>query len=149
MVQGIAVVRAAAGAAADGGADHGGHGLDLSAGHVAVFCQMVYNRIDAHQAEVHLHDINDGTPAGHGGADAEAHDGILCQRGVDDPVGAVLMIQVAGDAVGAAQDTDILAHHNDLFVPAEFLVQGQADCLHVCHFLRFHDYSSFPSQRSA
>ena len=132
------MVGTATGTAADGRADHCGHLLNLSAGHEAVLGQVVDDGVYRHHAEVHLHDLHDRAPAHHGCADAETNDGVLCQGRVDDPVGAVLVIQVAGDAIGTAQDAHILPQQDDLVVPGQFLIHRQTEGLHICHGFCFH-----------
>jgi len=135
--------------AAYGCPDHGRHLLDLAAGHIAVLGQVVDNRIHADHTEVHLHDVDNGPPASHGRADAEAHNSVLCQGGINDPVGSILVVQVAGHAVSSAQDANILAHHDDLLIPGELLIQSKSDSLHICHIFRFHLLCSSRPQHSA
>src|SRR5699024_2219945 len=77
---------------------------------------VVDDLVDGQQREVDRHDLDDRAQAEHGGSDGRADEALLGDRGVPDPLGAEFFEETLGDLVGALEDTDLLAHDEDVLV---------------------------------
>ncbi len=106
----------------------------LAAEHVADLGRVVDDLVEGVEREVHGHDLHDRPRAGHRRADRGADEALLGDRRVAHAVGAELLHQAGGDAVGAVEEPDLLAHHEHALVALELLpqrlVERLADGLH-------------------
>ena len=109
----------------------------LAAEHRADLGRVVDDLVHRDEQEVQRHDLHDRALAEHRGADAGAHEALLGDRGVAHAVGPELVEQTRGDLVGAVEDADLLAHHEDALVARELLAQRKAQGLAVGHDLGF------------
>ena len=94
------------------------HGSDLGC--------VIDDLVHRDEQEVEGHDLDHRALAEHRGADAGADEALLGDRGVAHAVGPELVEQTGGDLVGAVEDADLLAHHEDALVARELLAQRQA-----------------------
>src|SRR5215203_2069538 len=126
-------------ATAVGATDHERH-FDLAAGEVADLGSVLDDLVRRQEREVPGHHLDDGTHAHHGHADGGADEAVLGDGHVHDALGAVLVVEAVGDKVGAAVDTDILAHQHHVLVVVELvdhrLPKGLAVGLGLRHGLR-------------
>ena len=106
----------------DRAADHEGHGHP-SAGHVAPFGGVVDDLVHRQGDEVGDLQLDHGTAADDGGADACTGNAGLRDRRVDHAPGPELLEQARGDLEQPAQAGDVLADHEHLLVAAHLLVQ--------------------------
>jgi hypothetical protein len=99
-------------------ADHQRH-AELVARHVTHGSGIVEDLVEREQAEIHRHQFDDRTHAGHRGADAGAGEARLRQRRVPDPLGPELGEQPVADRVAPAVAADVLTHQEDALVAGE------------------------------
>jgi len=123
---GRADIRAAVGRAADNHRD-----IDESARHVADAAGIVDDLIKADIGEAPEHELDHRPQTHHGRTDAEAQEGRLADRGVDDPLGAEALPEPLGDFVGAVVLGDLLTHQKDVLVAGEFLGKSVVESLAV------------------
>ena len=94
--------------------------------HVAQLGGVVGELVQTQPEEVHEHDLGHRPQAAEGRTDGRAHDGLLGDGRVADPVGAVL----GGEALGHAEDPvvgDVLAEQHHPVVGRQGLVERQGD----------------------
>ena len=106
---------------------------DLAAEHRPHLGGVVDDLVDRDEQEVDRHDLHDRALAAHRGADRGADEALLGDRRVAHALRAELAHQAGGDLVGALEDADLLAHHEDALVAGELLAQREAQRLAVGH----------------
>ncbi len=116
------------------GADHQ-RAAHLAAEHRADLGRVVDDLVHRDEQEVDRHDLDDRPLAEHRRADAGADEALLGDRRVAHAVGAELVEQPGGHLVGAVEDADLLAHHEDAVVARHLLAHRQAQRLAVGHRL--------------
>ena len=104
--------------------DHQRH-RELIARHVAHGRRVVEDLIERQQAEIDRHQLNNGTHAGHGRADAGAGEAGFRQRRIADAIGTEFCQQTLAHGIAAAIPADILAHQENPLIAAQRI----ADCL--------------------
>ncbi len=127
-LEAVGVGRAELMAAASRHPDHHRH-LRLAVEHVGDRRGMVDDLVQRQQREVDGHQLDDRPQATHRGADPGADDRVLGDRRVAHPALAELVQQAVGDLEGAAEDTDVLAHHEDALVAPHLLGHRVAQSL--------------------
>ena len=121
--------------------DHDRH-VELAARHVEQGRRVVHDLVEGKQAEVHRHDLDDGSHPAEGGADAGTDEAGLRQGRVPDALGPELLEQAQAHCVAAAVAPDVLTHEEDAFVALEGLRQRPAQRLAVgdgAHGARFRE----------
>jgi len=101
--------------------------LVLAARHVADVGGVVDDLVDADPGEAPGHELDDGSQAHAGSADAQAREGGFGDGRVDDALGPVFFEHSFGDFISAVVLGDFLAHEEDVFVAVHFLGHGVAE----------------------
>ena len=105
--------------------------IDETTRHVADAAGVIDDLVEADIRKAPEHELNHWTQAHHGGADAEAKEGSLTDRGVDDALRAETLPETLGDLVGAVVLGDFLTHKEDVLVAGELLGKGVVQSLSV------------------
>ena len=126
--------------------------LGLAAEHVADLRRVVDDLVVRDQREVDRHHLDHRPQPEHRGADGGADDDLLGDGRVDHTLGAELVEEAVGHAIGAAELADVLADQVDgvvaLHLLAERLTQRDAVELFLGHY-RGSPWSSGRSSHSA
>ena len=93
-------------------------------GQEPVLRHLVDDAVHDERQEVAEHDLDHRAQPRDGRAERGAGQGELRDRRVEDPVGAVLLVQARRDREDAAGDRDVLAEEDDSVVGCERLVEG-------------------------
>ncbi len=108
---------------------HGQGHLGRTARHERELGGLVEQLVEADPEEVEVHDLDDGTHAGHRGTDGEPDDRSLRDRRVPDTV-AEARAQPAGQAEDVASLADVDTGEKDALVGSELGLQGAAHGVH-------------------
>jgi hypothetical protein len=108
---------------------HGQRHLGRAAGHERELRRLVQELIETHTDEVEVHDLDDGTHAGHGRADRETHDRSLGDRRVAHAVGKPL-VQPAREPEHVAAGADVDARDEDTLVRLELDFECSTNGVH-------------------
>ena len=129
------VLGAVAGAHGDLAAQHEGYGT-VPAVHVARPGDLVEELVGGDPHEVGVHELHDRREAAvERDAAGQAGEGVLADRGAEDPVGEALG-ETAGRSVGAAVEAvDVLAHDDDAGVGLHPATEDGGDGLDELHLL--------------
>src|SRR6201999_474353 len=87
------------------------------------------------EEEVQRHHLDDRALPHHRRADARPEEALLGDRRVADPVRPEFVEQPGGHLVGAVEEADLLAHHEDAVVAFHLLAHREAQGLAVGHRL--------------
>ena len=101
-------------------ADHHRH-PHVAVEHVRDRGGVVDDLVECEQREVDGHQFDDRSQAGHRRADPGTNDRVLGDRRVADPLLAETVKQALGDFEGPLEDTDVLAHDEDVPVALHLL----------------------------
>ena len=103
---------------ASGARRHPNHHRDreLAARHVPDRRGVVHDLVDAEQAEIDRHDLDDRLRAAERGADGRADEGRFRERRVANAFLAELGEQPLADGVAAAVPADVLAHQKHALI---------------------------------
>jgi hypothetical protein len=119
MLSGIVVAAAVA--------DHHGHRhFELAAGHIVGFGREVEYGVEAHADEIDKGDFHDRPHAGHGGAAGDADEAGFRDGSIDDSVRPEFLRHADRGAEHPAEFGDVLANHEDIWVPAHLRDDGLA-----------------------
>jgi hypothetical protein len=94
--------------------------------------------INGLHGEIERHELDDRLQSRHGRADTKTGKAVFGDRGVDHPLVAELLQQVAADLVGALVLGHFLAHQEDVRIAAHFLGHGVAQGVTDRHLHQFH-----------
>ena len=122
-LEALAVLSPELTAHAAGTANHGGN-REVAATGVAEHPHVVGDLVEREQQEAHVHAFDDGPKARHRGTDGHAGEGVLCNRGIQNPQFAVLLVEILRDLVGTAVLTDVFPHHADMGITGHLFVDG-------------------------
>ena len=115
-------------AAAADGADHQRH-FDLAVEHVVELGDVIDDRVHGQEGEVDRHQLGHGAQARDGRAGRGAGDDTFGDGRILHALLAELIEEAAGDSVGAAPLTDLLAHNEHPLVAVHLFSKGLADGL--------------------
>ena len=117
-------------------ADHQRH-AELISRHVAHRRRSVEDLIERQQAEIHRHQLDDRTHAGHRRSDAGAGKSGFRQRRIANPLRAEFGEQPMTHRVAAAVAADVLTHQKNALVALDRIAKGRAHRLAVAHLNHF------------
>src|SRR2546422_2093792 len=104
---------------------------DLAARLVQDLRGGVDDLIEGEHGEIPRHELDHRAQASHGGADANAGEPQLGNRGVYDPRRPELLQQTAAHLVGALVDPDLLAHEEHVGIALHLLAQRLVESIAV------------------
>ena len=111
--------------------DHHGD-FELPAKHIMQFWGFIDDVVHCREGEVDRHQLGNGTQAGHCRADRCADDCRFSDGGIAHPLGSELVVEAAGDGIGAAPHANFFADDENIFVALHFFTQRVRDCLSYC-----------------
>ena len=85
------------------------------------FVNLVDDHVPGHREEVGEHQLGDRAQAGHGGAHRGAHDGLLADGRIADPLRAERVEEPLGELEDAARHSDVLLDQEDVRVAPHLL----------------------------
>ena len=124
---------------AAGAGRHADHQRDaeLISRHVAHRGRGIEDLIEREQAEIHRHQFDDRTHAGHRRADAGAGKAGFRKRRIANPLRAEFGEQPVAHRVAAAVAADVLAHQKNALVALDRIANRRAHRLAVAHLNHF------------
>src|SRR6516165_2854834 len=94
----------------------------------------VEDLVECEQAEIHRHQLDDGTHASHCRADARTGEAGFRQRRVADAFGTELRQESLAYGIAAAIAADVLAHQKDILVATQRIADGLAHGVAIGEF---------------
>mmetsp|Transcript_182 Transcript_182/g.632 ORF Transcript_182/g.632 Transcript_182/m.632 type:complete len:313 (+) Transcript_182:308-1246(+) len=117
-----------------GTAEHNGR-VDLPGRHVKRLCCRVDDVIDSLEGEVEGHELNHRPEARHSGTAGDTSETDLCDRGVSDTLGPILLQKPFGNLVCSLVLAHLFAHDVHLLVSRHLFVECTIDGISDTHRL--------------
>jgi hypothetical protein len=116
--------------------DHERH-TELIARHVTNAGRSIENLVECEQTEIHRHQFDDRTHAGHRRPDAGAGKSGFRKRRIANSLRAEFGEQPVAHCVATAVAADVLAHQKNALVALDRIAKGRAHRLAVAHLNHF------------